>query len=312
MNVLVTGGAGFIGSHIVQRLLRDGHTVRVLDNYSTGKEENLPDHPSLEVIRGGVEEFATVERCVDGVDWIFHEAAIASVPKTIDAPLASQRENYGGTLNLLEAARRHGKPRLVFAASAAAYGDLPGLPKSETSPVRPLSPYAVDKLASEHACAVYHALHGLHTVRLRYFNVFGPRQDPSSPYSGVISIFADHLLGGTTPTILGDGEQTRDFVYVADVVEANLRAITTDRAAGRCFNIGTGRVTTLNQLLETLYRLRGRSPNPHHGPVRPGDIRHSCADAARAAEILDWHPTISLEEGLSHLLASLEPDATTT
>ena len=305
MNTLVTGGAGFIGSHIVERLLGEGHAVRVLDNFSTGKAENLPDHSRLEIVRGGVEDFATVERCVQGIDWIFHEAAIASVPKTIEDPLASQRENYGGTLNLLEAARRHGRPRLVFAASAAAYGDLPGLPKTETSPVRPLSPYAVDKLASEHACAVYHTLHGLHTVCLRYFNVFGPRQDPSSPYSGVISIFTDHLLGDTTPTILGDGEQTRDFVYVADVVDANLRAITTEAAAGGRFNIGTGRVTTLNQLLDTLYRLRGRNPDPRHGPVRPGDIRHSCADITLAEERLDWHPTVSLEEGLRHLLASL-------
>ncbi len=305
MNTLVTGGAGFIGSHIVERLLAEGHRVRVLDDFSTGKAENLPDHPSLEVVRGGVEDYATVERCVEGVDWIFHEAAIASVPKTIEDPLASQRINYGGTLNLLEAARHHGAPRLVFAASAAAYGDLPGLPKDETSAVGPLSPYAVDKLASEHALAAYHHLHGLHTVSLRYFNVFGPRQDPSSPYSGVISILVDHLLAGTTPTILGDGEQTRDFVYVADVVDANLRAITTDAAAGGRFNVGTGHAITLNQLLTTLYRLRGEEPHPQYGPARPGDIRHSCAVIAHAQNVLGWHPTTALADGLQRLVSSL-------
>ncbi len=306
MNALVTGGAGFIGSHIVERLLAEGHRVRVLDDFSTGKRENLPDHPNLEVVRGGVEDYATIEACVESIDWIFHEAAIASVPKTIEAPLASQRINYGGTLNLLEAARHHGAPRLVFAASAAAYGDLPGLPKGEASAVCPLSPYAVDKVASEHALAAYHHLHGMHTVSLRYFNVFGPRQDPSSPYSGVISIFVDHLLAGTTPTVLGDGEQTRDFVYVADVVEANLRAITTDAAAGGRFNVGTGHAVTLNELLTALYRLRGREPHPQHGPARAGDIRHSCANIARAREVLGWRPATALVEGLQRLVSSLE------
>jgi len=302
MHALVTGGAGFIGSHLVERLLADGHAVRVLDDFSTGKLENLPDHPHLEVVRGGVEDVDTVERCVTGVDWIFHEAAIASVPRTIADPLASQRVNYAGTVNLLEAAVHHGRPRLVFAASAAAYGDLPGLPKREDAMVRPLSPYAVDKLASEHACAVYHHLHGLHAVCLRYFNVFGPRQDPSSPYSGVISIFVDHVLRGSAPAILGDGEQTRDFVFVSDVVEANLRAVQMDAAAGGLFNIGTGNATSLNGLLETLCRIRGVECRPEYGPARAGDIRHSCAEVQRAHRVLGWRPSVSLEEGLTQLL----------
>jgi len=200
MNYLVTGGAGFIGSHITERLLADGHAVRILDNFSTGKRENIPVSPAVEVIEGDVGDLETVRQAMHGVDYVFHEAAIASVPETVGNPLASERVNYRGTLNILETARHAGVKRVVFACSAAVYGDLPELPKREDMPLRPLSPYAIDKLASEHACQVYTHLYGLEAVALRYFNVFGPRQDPSSPYSGVISIFSDHL-----PTTSGRG-----------------------------------------------------------------------------------------------------------
>ena len=198
---LVTGGAGFIGSHITERLLADGYRVRILDNFSTGKRENIPDSPLVEVINGDVADFETVSSAMQGVVIVFHEAAIASVPETVGNPLASERVNYRGTLNVLEAARHAGTRRVMFACSAAVYGDLPELPKQESMPVKPLSPYAVDKLASEHACQMYWHLYGLETVSLRYFNVFGPRQDPSSPYSGVISIFADRLQQDQQPAI---------------------------------------------------------------------------------------------------------------
>ena len=205
MNYLVTGGAGFIGSHITERLLADGHTVRILDNFSTGKRENIPAAAGVEVIEGDVGDVETVRNAMQDINYVFHEAAIASVPETVGNPLASERINYRGTLNILESARHAGVKRVVFACSAAVYGDLPELPKREGMPLRPLSPYAVDKLASEHACKVYTHLYGLEAVALRYFNVFGPRQDPSSPYSGVISIFSDCLRQGKQPTIYGDG-----------------------------------------------------------------------------------------------------------
>jgi UDP-glucose 4-epimerase len=299
---LVTGGAGFIGSHIVERLLGEGQRVRVLDDFSTGKRENLPDHERLEVIEGDVGDYACVKEAMAGVGWVFHQAAIASVPKTVDDPLGSQRTNYLGTLNALEAARQCGVKRVMFAASAAVYGDLPGLPKRETSAIRPLSPYAVDKLASEHACQVYHRLHGLGTVCLRYFNVYGPRQDPSSPYSGVISIFTDRLHKGRRPVIYGDGKQSRDFIYIADVVEANLRAAVSDRAPGEALNIATGRSVTLNRLLETLCGLLDRPFEADYQSERAGDIHDSAAAIDKAQDTLDWRPRFDLEQGLRGLL----------
>ena len=312
MQVVVTGGAGFIGSHLVERLLADGCRVRVLDDFSSGKPENLPVHDRLSVVTGDVGNYEDVQRCLDGAALVLHEAAIASVPKTIDDPLGSHRTNYIGTLNVLEAARRLGIKRVVFAASAAAYGDLPGLPKQEEMPVRPLSPYAVDKLASEHACRMYFLLHGLETVCLRYFNVYGPRQDPSSPYSGVISLFASKLERGEQPTIYGDGEQTRDFVYVKDVVEANIKALYSRDAPGRVFNIGSGSVTSVNRLLETMCGIKGRGFAPRYLAQRVGDVRHSCADIGLARNVLGWKPAVELDAGLSRLLregAGVEPDA---
>jgi nucleoside-diphosphate-sugar epimerase len=304
MLFLVTGGAGFIGSHITDRLLADGHTVRILDNFSTGKRENIPASPSVSIIEGDVADPATVHSAMRGVDRVFHEAAIASVPETVGNPLGSARVNYLGTLNVLESARQAGVKRVLFACSAAVYGDLPDLPKTEDMPLRPLSPYAVDKLASEHACQVYTQLYGLEAVALRYFNVFGPRQDPDSPYSGVISIFTDCLRNKRQPCIYGDGEQTRDFVYVADVVEANMRAMYSPRAPGRCYNIATGSTITINELLRTLCRLQGQPFDPEWLPGRDGDIRHSRADIGRALEELGWRPTVTFEDGLRKLLAS--------
>lgn len=302
MNCLVTGGAGFIGSHIVDRLLADGHPTRVLDNFSTGKRGNLAASPAVDIIEGDVGDFDTVSEAMEGVDTVFHEAAIASVPETVDNPLASEHTNYRGTLNVLEAARRSGARRVIFACSAAVYGDLPGLPKREDMPVKPLSPYAIDKLASEYACRAYHSLYDLETVSLRYFNVFGPRQDPSSPYSGVISVFSDCLRQGRQPVIYGDGEQTRDFVFVSDVVEANIRAAVSETAPGRAINIATNSTISINLLLETVCRLYGQPFAPDYRPTREGDIRHSRADIGAALEHLLWEPVVDFEDGLRKLL----------
>ncbi len=303
MRVLVTGGAGFIGSHLVDRLLSEGHHVRVFDDFSTGKIANLPhQHEALSILRGDVGDYAAVEQAMQGIQWVFHEAAIASVPRTVADPVLGQRTNYQGTLHVLEAARWQGVLRVVFAASAAAYGDLPVLPKTEDLAVKPLSPYAVDKLASEYACQVYARLYGLETVCLRYFNVFGPRQDPSSPYSGVISIFAEHLGGAKQPTIFGDGEQTRDFVFVADVVEANLRAAVAPAAIGRVINVATGVKVTLNALLKMMSALLGQPFAPCYAEARDGDIHDSWASIACARELLDWQPQHTLETGLGQLL----------
>ena len=301
MLYLVTGGAGFIGSHITDRLLAGGHRVRILDNFSTGKRENIPDSAAIEVIEGDVGDYKTVRRAMDQVDIVFHEAAIASVPETVGNPLASEHVNYRGTLNILEAARQAGVKRVMFACSAAVYGDLPELPKTEDMPVKPLTPYAIDKLASEYACQAYYHLYGLETVSLRYFNVFGPRQDPSSPYSGVISIFSDHLQHGKQPSIYGDGEQTRDFVYVADVVEANIKASAAPAAAGRAINIATGSKLSINDLLKTICNIKGQPFEPAYLADREGDIKHSRADISVARELLDWNPQIGFEAGLREL-----------
>ena len=301
MLFLVTGGAGFIGSHISDRLLADGHCVRILDNFSTGKHENIPASADVEVIEGDVGNYDTVRTAMEQVDIVFHEAAIASVPETVGNPLSSERVNYRGTLNILEAARHAGVKRVMFACSAAVYGDLPELPKQESMPVKPLSPYAVDKLASEQACQMYTHLYGLETVALRYFNVFGPRQDPSSPYSGVISIFSDTLSQGKQPTIYGDGEQTRDFVYVSDVVEANIKAATSPAAAGKAINIATGGKLSINDLLKTICNIKDQPFEPIYKPGRQGDIKHSRADISAAREYLDWQPVVGFEAGLRNL-----------
>ena len=302
---LVTGGAGFIGSHIVDRLLADGYRVRVLDNFSTGKRENLPDSDDLDIITGDVGSFDDVHKAMKDVELVFHEAAIASVPKTINDPLGSHQTNYVGTLNVLEAARQQGTKRVVFASSAAVYGDLPELPKREDMPLKPLSPYAVDKLASEYACQMYTHLHGLETVCLRYFNVYGPRQDPASPYSGVISIFAERLKKGEQPVIYGDGDQTRDFVFVSDVVEANMRAATVPAATGWVLNVATGKSVTLNELLQIMCRLFKAEFRPFYAEARVGDIMNSAAAVDAASKMIQWQADVRINVGLEYLMSSI-------
>ncbi|MBN4063762.1 SDR family oxidoreductase [Cardiobacterium sp. AH-315-I02] len=303
--VLVTGGAGFIGSHIVDRLLKDGHEVIVLDDFSTGHRSNLPENTALTIVEGDISNVDTVKQCMEGIDWVFHKAAVASVPKTVNDPVGSSAVNYQGTLHLLEAARNNNVKRFVFASSAALYGDEPTLPKVETMCPVTLSPYAVDKLASEFACGMYTKLYGLETVCLRYFNVYGPKQDPSSPYSGVISIFTDKLKNKETPSIFGDGEQTRDFVYVGDVVEANMKAVTAQQGAGQYYNIATGKKITLNQLLASLCEIYNIDFNVHYGDVRDGDIKESYAVIEKANSILNWQPSVELDQGLKLLCESL-------
>jgi UDP-glucose 4-epimerase len=305
MKALVTGGAGFIGSHIVDRLLKDGHEVIVLDDFSTGHRSNLPENPSLTIVEGDISNADTVKQCMAGIDWVFHKAAVASVPKTVNDPVGSSAVNYQGTLHLLEAARNNNVKRFVFASSAALYGDEPTLPKVETMCPVTLSPYAVDKLASEFACGMYTTLYGLETVCLRYFNVYGPKQDPSSPYSGVISIFTDKLKNKETPSIFGDGEQTRDFVYVSDVVEANMKAVTTQQGAGQYYNVATGKKITLNKLLKTLCEIYKIDFNVNYGESRKGDIKDSYAVVEKANSILKWQPSVELNQGLKLLCESL-------
>lgn len=305
MKTLVTGGAGFIGSHIVERLVGDGHEVVVLDDFSTGHRSNLVEHKALTIVEGDISNASIVNDCMQGIDWVFHKAAVASVPKTVNDPVGSSLVNYGGTLNLLEAARNNNVKKFVFASSAALYGDEPTLPKVESMCPVTLSPYAVDKLASEFACGMYTTLYGLDTVCLRYFNVYGSRQDPSSPYSGVISIFTDKLKNNKTPTIFGDGEQTRDFVFVKDVVEANMKAVTVEGCAGQYYNIATGDKITLNELLKVLCSIYNVDFNVNYGEVRMGDIKESYAVIEKATSLLKWQPAVELKQGLQILCESL-------
>jgi len=306
MRVLVTGGAGFIGSNLVDALVARGDEVVVLDDLSTGKRENLAAAgDGVRLIVGSVADAETVEAAAAGCELIYHEAAIASVQRTVEAPLDTNLVNLGGTLNVLEAARAAGVRRVVFAGSAATYGDNPDMPLRESATPRPLSPYAIEKLASEQYVKVWAELFGLETVTLRYFNVFGPRQDPGSPYSGVISIFVDRLLRGMAPTIFGDGGQTRDFVYVADVVRANLLAGTQPGVSGRTFNIAGGGQTSLLELYGHLRDLIGGPERPAFAEARAGDIRHSLADIGAARSALGYAPSVSVAAGLSRLVDSL-------
>jgi UDP-glucose 4-epimerase len=308
MVFLVTGGAGFIGSHIVEELLRREHQVRVLDNFSTGKLENLSfstNSSQLEILEGDIRNPETVARAVHGVDGVFHEGALVSVPATIEQPRLSFEINATGTFHVFDAARNAGVRRIIFTSSAAVYGDSDQLPLKETVPPRPLAPYGLDKLYGEHLGALYHSLYRQEVLALRYFNVFGPRQDPGSPYSGVISIFVNRLRSGRAPTIFGDGEQTRDFVYVGDVVEANMRAMFGDYHGFRAFNVGSGRQTSLNQLLLQLQQLTGTSINPDYAEARAGDIRHSVADISLIQKELGYTPASTLSQGLSLLLGAV-------
>ena len=299
MNVLVTGGAGFIGSHLVEGLVRQGHKVRVLDNFFSGKRENLRAvQHDIEILPGDCSDPDAARRGVKQVEVVYHQAALPSVARSVQDPIASHRGNATATLTMLTAARDAGVRRFLYAGSSSVYGDQPGLPKRETAPPRPLSPYAVGKLTGEHYLAVFHRLYGLETLTLRYFNVFGPRQDASSPYSGVISLFISALLQGNVPIIYGDGKQSRDFTYVANVVDANLRALKVEKPTGEVLNVATGKRVTLLRLLAILARQIGRPAEARHAEARAGDVRHSLADVSRARKRLGYRPQVGLEAGL--------------
>jgi UDP-glucose 4-epimerase len=304
---LVTGGAGFIGSHIAEALVSRGERVRILDNFSTGFAANLADiEDRIEIHEGDITDPATVARAVAGVDCIFHHAALASVPRSIEDPLASHHACATGTVLVLDAARRAGVRRVVYAASSSAYGDQPFSSKREGDLLDPLSPYAAAKLSGEMYCKAFYKAYGLQTVGLRYFNVFGPRQDPKSPYSAVIPIFISKLLEGASPRIYGDGEQTRDFVYVANVVHANLLASAADRAPGHVVNIGNGRSISLNALFGKLQRITGRDIPAIYDPPRAGDVRDSLADIVMAQTLLGYEPIIDFDAGLMRTVAYFE------
>ncbi len=298
---LVTGGAGFIGSHIAEALVKRGDRVRVLDNLMTGKRENLaPLTGKIEFIEADIRDYAATRQAMEGVQVVFHEAAIPSVPRSVADPQLSHDVNVNGTFNVLMAARDAGVKRLVFAASSSAYGDTEVLPKTETMMPNPLSPYAAAKLVGELYCQTFTRVYNLETVALRYFNVFGPRQDPTSPYSGVISKFVTSLLNNQAPTIFGDGEQSRDFTYIANVVDANLKAAEAPEAAGQVMNLGIGQRITLNQLFEELQKIIGTNLQPEYKEARAGDVRHSLADIAQAEMLLGYRPLVGLAEGLKH------------
>jgi len=300
---LVTGGAGFIGSHLAEELVRRGHRVRVLDSLITGKRHNLDHVKGVEFIEGDVADPDACARAVSGVEYVLHQAAIPSVPRSVDDPVTSNRANIDGSLNLLVAARDAKVKRLVYAGSSSAYGDTPVLPKREDMPTRPQSPYALQKLVAEQYCQMFTELYGFETVTIRYFNVFGPRQDPGSPYSGVISLFATALLAGRRPTIFGDGGQTRDFTYISNIVDGVLRACEAPRAAGEVINVATGGRISLNELLQTMNKTLGTSIEAIYQPTRAGDVRDSQADITKAKDLLGYAPLVGLEEGLAQTIA---------
>ena len=299
MKTLVTGGAGFIGSHTVEALLAEGAAVTVLDDFSNGKRDNLPGHAALAIIEGDVRDAAAVDAALEGVDRVLHLAAQVSVQSSVREPVASCGHNIVGFLNVLDGARRRGIRRVVYASSAAVYGTPAELPLSEASPVGPISPYGLEKLIDDQYAALYASLYGMSTLGLRYFNVYGPRQDPRSPYAGVISRFVDAVRTGQPVRIFGDGMQTRDFVYVKDIAEANRRALAAD-ATGRC-NVGTGRTVTLLDLVAALERVGERTVARQFEPPAAGDIRDSATSTGRLAQALGFVPQTPLEIGLSAL-----------
>lgn len=297
---LVTGAAGFIGRSIAAALLARGESVRGIDNFIAGKRENLTGLDGLEFLEGDLTDAAACARACEGVEIVFHEAALASVPRSVVDPIASNRNGVDATLNLLLAARAAGVRRVVYAGSSSAYGDTPTLPKREDMMPDPISPYAVTKLASEHYVRSFAKVYGLETVTLRYFNVFGPYQDPASPYSGVLAVFCRRMVAGEQPTIYGDGEQSRDFTYIDNVVEANLLAAAApaEKVSGQTINAATGQRITLNQTFDLLCEITGYRGRPAYGPPRTGDVRDSLADIQRARELLGYEPRVDFREGL--------------
>lgn len=296
---LVTGGAGFIGSNIVEELLRRGERVRVLDNFSTGRRENISEFEGeIEIIEGDIRNPSEVDSAVEGADYVLHQAALASVQRSIDDPWTTNEVNVQGTLNVLRACSAHGVKRCVFASSSSVYGDSEQLPKHEQMPANPKSPYALTKLTGEGYSRMFSEIYGLHTVSLRYFNIFGPKQDPNSEYSAVIPIFIKALLEGKKPTIFGDGEQSRDFTYVENAVEANLLACRAQIPGGRVYNVACGDRFTLNRLFDLLKNITASDLEPAFGPPRPGDVRHSQASIGRAVEELGYKVMVDFEAGL--------------
>jgi nucleoside-diphosphate-sugar epimerase len=309
---LVTGGAGFIGSHLSEELVRRGHKVRVVDSLITGKRRNVDHVPGVEFLEGDLADFSVCTRAVQGIDYVLHQAAIPSVPRSVTDPITSNRANVDASLNILVAARDAGVRRLVYAGSSAAYGNTPTLPKQEDMPTSPLSPYALQKLVAEQYCQMFTTLYGLETVTTRYFNVFGPRQDPGSPYSGVISLFAAAVLEGRRPTIYGDGEQTRDFTYVANVVDGVLRACEAPGASGQVINVATGGRISLNELLKTLNTIVGTQLEPIYLEARSGDVKDSQADITKAENLLGYRPSVSFAAGLEQTIAWCRLESTVT
>ena len=308
MKALVTGGAGFIGSHLVDTLVQMGHEVAVLDNLATGNPDNWAYPRYVEFIRGDIRDLNTVYRAMEDVDVVYHQAAIPSVPRSVSDPVTCHEVNVTGTFNVLLAARDAGVRRVVYASSSSIYGDTVELPKRESMTPKPLSPYAAAKLAGEHYARLFTQLYGLETVGLRYFNVFGPRQSPNSEYAAAIPKFVSRILMGEAPVIFGDGEQTRDFTAVQNVVQANLGAgrAPAENAAGKAYNVGCGERISLNELIRVINRLAGRNIQPEYLPARAGDVRDSLADISAARRDLGFEPRVRLEEGLSFLMESMQ------
>jgi UDP-N-acetylglucosamine/UDP-N-acetyl-alpha-D-glucosaminouronate 4-epimerase len=303
MQILVTGGGGFIGSHLGARLAELGHDLRVLDNFATGRRSNMLALPEgTELVEGDIQSYERVHNATVGCEVVFHQAALPSVPRSVQDPLTSNATNITGTLNVLLAARDAGVRRVVFASSSSIYGSNREMPKREDLMAKPIAPYAVAKLACEGYCRSFGEVYGLETVALRYFNVFGPRQDPRSQYAAVIPNFITALMAGERPTVFGDGDQSRDFTFVQNIVEANIQAMDAQGVAGQVFNIACGEQTTLNRILELLRELLGVDIQAEYVAPRPGDVRHSLADISRAREALGYEPRIDLREGLQRTI----------
>ncbi len=300
---LVTGGAGFIGSHLVEALAKQGQDVRVLDNFLTGKRENIaPFLEKIDLLEGDIRDLETCKQAVKGVDFVLHQAALPSVPRSLEDPILTNEINIRGTLNLLLASRDAGVKKFVFASSSSVYGDDAVLPKREGMEGVPLSPYAVTKLVGEKYCQVFSRVFDLPTLSLRYFNIFGPRQDPHSQYAAVIPLFITKMMKGERPIIYGDGEQSRDFTYVANVVQANMLANQAGEISGEVINLACGEKTTVNQLFESIKQILHKDISPIHEDFRPGDIRHSFADITKAQKLLKYEPKISFDEGLQETI----------